>query len=120
MYVQLCLREQSQFHPSRITSKIGINDGRGQKCPYSNQSLSAIIKIDKNIKALFMHQLCSVFLRSSQSLFFNIYTLIWRFMNVNSHRLQLPLLIKVHNIDKPCAHYTFEFQLISFTVEIFF
>ena len=41
-------------------------------------------------------------------------------MNVNSHRLQLPLLIKVHNIDKPCAHYTFEFQLISFTVEIFF
>ena len=47
MYVQLCLREQSQFHPSRITSKIGINDGRGQKCPYSNQSLSAIIKLDK-------------------------------------------------------------------------
>ena len=29
MYVQLCLREQSQFHPSRITGKIGINDGRG-------------------------------------------------------------------------------------------
>ena len=87
MYVQLCLREQSQFHPSRITSKIGINDGRGQKCPNSNQSSSAIIKMDKNIKALLMHQLCSVFLRSSQSLFFNIYTLIWRFMNVNSHPL---------------------------------
>ena len=41
-------------------------------------------------------------------------------MNVNSHRLQLPLLIKVYNIGKCCVHYTFEFQLISFTVEIFF